>query len=62
MSLLSGGRPCPVESTSELATQLIEGITAEEQAVMALMPPVRSIEELINLLAEVRSRRTIFHR
>jgi hypothetical protein len=62
VSLLSGGLPADTETTSEFATQLIEGITAEEQAIMSELPPVRSIGELLTVLGEVRSRRTVYHR
>lgn len=62
MSLLSGGLPHDTETTSEFATQLIEGITRQEQAIMSELPPVRTIGELLGLLGEIRSRRTIFHR
>lgn len=62
MSLLSGGLPDHTESTSEFATQLIEGITPEEQELMSALPPVSSIGELLAVLTEVRSRRTIYHR
>lgn len=58
MSLLNGGFPTTPATLDDFIQECVDRITDDEWRILAQLPPVKHVTELLSVVAEIRSAAT----